>query len=96
MKPRFLVPIFLALSTSMQWRATTRQLEAIAPPKKILNPVFTRLFIDFCKRIKIYTHSKSICTLATPDSESLIFVQIEFNYPDLQSNQVRVEKVADF
>ena len=38
-------------------------------PKKILNTIFTPLFIDFCNRIKIYTISKSICTPATSNSE---------------------------
>ncbi len=36
-----------------QWRAATRQLLAIAPPKIILYPIFTRLFIDFNRKTNI-------------------------------------------
>ena len=43
---------FFISSVCNQWRAATRQLVAIAPPKKILNPIFTRLFIDFNRKNK--------------------------------------------
>jgi len=64
-----------------QWRAATRQLQAIAPPKKILNPIFTRLFIDFCKRIKIYKEFLNEYEL----HELTQFYSI--NYDDLKAEQ---------
>jgi hypothetical protein len=56
-------------------------LEAIAPPKKILNPIFTRLFIDFCKRIKTYKEFLNEYEL----HELTPFYSI--NYDDLKAEQ---------
>ena len=41
----FTLTLTLTLLAGVQWRAATRQLVAIAPPKKNLNPIFTRIIV---------------------------------------------------